>query len=76
MVETRRNLINRGKQPVTTVPNNKDTPEYIIDTPKLKISITKLIRLVKTNNKDKDNTSKGSSSLYKRLTKTLLKERF
>ena len=76
MVETRRNPINRGKQPVATMPDNEDTLEYIADAPEPKTPITEPMRSVDTDNKDKDNASEGSSSLYKRLIKTPSKERF
>ena len=78
MVRTKRYPINRSKQPVTAIPNNKETPKYIIDIHKLKTPITKLIRLVKTRESDKDNnnTREGSSSIRNRLQNTLSKERF
>ncbi|CRL28794.1 unnamed protein product [Penicillium camemberti] len=64
MVETRRNPINRGKQPVATMPNDKDTLEHIVDAPEPKTPITEPMRSVDTNDEDKDNASEGLSSLY------------
>ena len=78
MVRTKRYSINCSKQSVTTISNNKETPKYIIDIYKLKTPITKLIRLVKTreSNKDNNNAKEGSFSIYNRLQNTLSKERF
>ena len=78
MVSTKRYPINRGKQPVATVLNDKETSEYMIDIYEPKTPITKPIRLVETGepNKDDDNAREGSSSIRDRLQNILSKERF
>ncbi|KUM55452.1 hypothetical protein ACN42_g11823 [Penicillium freii] len=76
MVETRRNPMNRGKQPVAAMPNDEDTPEHMADAPEPKTPITEPMRSVDTDDKDKDNAGEGSSSLRERLIKTPSKERF
>ena len=78
MVGTKRYLMNRGKQPVAAVPNNKETPEYVTDVHEPKTPITEPIRLVETRepDEDDDNAGEGSSSIRDRLQNTPSKERF
>ena len=69
MVSTKRYPINRGKQLVTAISDNKETPKYMIDVHEPKTLITEPMRLVKTRepNKDNDNAREGSSSIRDRL---------
>ena len=61
--------MNRGKQLVAAISNNKETPKYMIDVYEPKTPITELIRLVETRepDKDNDNTEEGSSFIRDRL---------
>ena len=69
MVGTKRYPMNRGKQPVAAMPNNKETPKYMTDVHEPKTLITEPIRLVKTRESDEDNNNarEGSSSIRDRL---------
>ncbi|CAG8109933.1 unnamed protein product [Penicillium nalgiovense] len=73
MVETRRNPMNRSKQPIVAMPDDEEAPEHMTDAPEPKTPI----RSVETDEHDEDDDdAREGSSLRDRLQKTPTKERF
>lgn len=76
MVETRRNPMNRGKQPVVAVPDDEETPEHETDVQEPKTPMRSVETDEHDDDEDEDNIGEGSSSLRERLLNTPSKERF